>query len=507
MLILLFSLDVTCKNIDSLKVLLSSSQGVAKCNILTRLAYEYIDVDNHAGLAYSRKALAMAKMLGDSYLIVRSSYLKALSHQRMGKLDSAIFIYSPMLSIAEKNGYINEVKLLLNALANVYLVKAEYDKSLEYHFRSLELREKSGTKEEISITLNNLGLIFYKLDDFDKALTYYERSLKIKNEDNIKIDRDFVLVNIALCYANKRNFKESIIFVKKAVAACAGTCDEALLLSVELCSGIACLFEGNDVEAERHFLQSLHYAKGQGDERFQLDNIIYLSQIYLKRNDLVNVERYLGMAERFTSNGTPYNLELIKLYDGFFKLFEKLGNFERTAFYQKKYIQLKDTIFDEELTTNLMRIEVEYISREHRAKTLAKNQILSLNQEVINRQKLLNVFIGAFAILSMVLVFILLKNNRARSEANRRLEDRVRERTDELERNRHLLERSLYQRNIQMTRVSNDVKQTLVTIKGLCFLGIKETEDVMISEYMQKIDLTSDKLLTIVNRFVNTQGH
>jgi hypothetical protein len=151
-----------------------------------------------------------------------------------------------------------------------------------------------------------------------------------------------------------------------------------------------------------------------------------------------------------------------------------------------------------------MRTEVKYVTREHEAKIAAQNHILQLNKDIIYRQHLLNVFIGAFAILLVVFILVLIRNIKDRKLANIRLEHRVRQRTMELEVNKGLLERSLDERNLQMARVSDDVRGILVTIKGLCFLGMKDTNPSAMNEYMQKIDLTSDRLLTIINRFV---GH
>ncbi len=497
----LLSVEACCQKVDSLKALIALSDGKERCDVLYQIAYEYVDVNNWTALKYANRAMRMATTLGDTFRIVKTTRLKAMAFRRVGDLDSSIIVSLPILPIIQRHGYASELMLILNGLGNAYIGKAEYDKALEYHLKSLDLRKRNGTKSDVSITLSNLGLIFYRLANYTVSLSYYRQSLTIKEEINSNIDLDLLLINMGLCYAEMGDFAQARKLIKKTINSCNGICSNIIMQNVEQCHGIIYLGENQDDDAEEHLLRSLNYAVAAESEETQLEDISYLTRLYLEKGRLDLVAHYLSMAEKVATEGTPFNRELLKIYKNFTMLFEKLGDFRKTAFYQKKYIQLRDSIYDEELTTNLMKIEADYIVREHSAKIRAQSQILQLNQDVIYRQRFLNLFIGGFAMLLVVLISILVKNNGSRKLANQRLEERVRERTIELEVSRNLLVRTLDERNFQMTRISNDVKRTLVTIKGLCFLGMKDTEEEATSEYMQKIDVTSDRLLTIVNRF------
>ncbi len=148
-----------------------------------------------------------------------------------------------------------------------------------------------------------------------------------------------------------------------------------------------------------------------------------------------------------------------------------------------------------------MRVEAEYMAHENRARIDAQNNILSTEYGIIARQRFLNIFIGIIAALLVIITFILIRTNHHKKLMNDLLEQRVKERTKELEINKDLLQRSLNERDIQMQRLSGDIKRTMATIKGLCFLGMKDKEQPTSSQYMDKIDSTSDQLLHIINRF------
>ena len=56
----------------------------------------------------------------------------------------------------------------------------------------------------------------------------------------------------------------------------------------------------------------------------------------------------------------------------------KSKNFKKVEFYQSKYITLKDSIYNKELTTNLMKIEAEHLEKENKEKIEFQNRILAL---------------------------------------------------------------------------------------------------------------------------------
>ena len=82
-------------------------------------------------------------------------------------------------------------------------------------------------------------------------------------------------------------------------------------------------------KAEEQFLKSYALSKDVGDERLQLENIIWLSEIYIGKGKISIAERYLKEAEEIIRKKSPFNLELIGIYAQFFKLYEKTKTSKR----------------------------------------------------------------------------------------------------------------------------------------------------------------------------------
>ncbi len=198
--------------VDSLKALIPLSTGTNKYDLTFKVAYELFDVNNQEAVLYAKQAYGLSLELGDSLQITKSGRLLGQLLRRVDRLDEAIIQFGSVLSIAERNQFIDEEKRILNALAVLYIYKAMYDRALEYNFKSLEVREREGDKKEISIALGNIGLVYYKIGDFEQALEFYNRALEAKEQSTDKQAMDELLINMALCYIHL-SFVEKIVVI------------------------------------------------------------------------------------------------------------------------------------------------------------------------------------------------------------------------------------------------------------------------------------------------------
>ena len=178
----------------------------------------------------------------------------------------------------------------------------------------------------------------------------------------------------------------------------------------------------------------------------------------------------------------------------------KKSRLRKVAIYQEKYISLKDSVFNEELTKNLMKAEAEYQEKENKARIESQNKILALNEEVIYRQKVADASVGGVAFLAIILAVVLAKNNQQKQIANKLLDERVKERTRELELNRDALQHAWSERDVLISKASADIQSSIATLKGLCFLGAKEIDHPKANEYWQQLDKTLNGLSATLNK-------
>ena len=103
-----------------------------------------------------------------------------------GEYDKSLEYYFKSLNINDKIFGINshQSSQTLNNIGNVYASKGEYDKSLEYYFKSLNIFDKIFGSDSIqySTTLHNKGNVYKSKGEYDKSLEYYFKSLNIKDK-------------------------------------------------------------------------------------------------------------------------------------------------------------------------------------------------------------------------------------------------------------------------------------------------------------------------------------
>jgi tetratricopeptide (TPR) repeat protein len=442
---------------------------------------------------YVNQASELSESLGDSLMIVKSGRLKSLLYRRFDKIDSSMVIAGKILPISERHGFDVETRKILNGMALVYSSKALYDKALTSFFRILELSGPEENTREIAAVFNNIGLVYFKLDELDKALYYFNRSMAVKEKIKDMFDYETTLMNIGLCYAYKKQYTLAQEFTDKVFKWCDGTCSSDFIGKATFNRGLIAYGLNDMAGAEKHFLRSYELVKGN-DQRFEMDNLVYLLRIYITTKNINAANNMIKEAGAILSGDTYYTQGVLELYGQLAKFYQQRGDIHQVAHYQAKYIDLRDGVYNEQLTTNLMKVEAEYLERENKAKIEAQAKILELSDEIIVRQRALNIGVCVLAILSIAIVIILTQNVKQKRLANFLLEQKVKERTMELETHHIHLLKSLDERDQQMKRVSAEIKSSMATIKGLCNLSVQDVSVFNAGQYIEKIERASDDL-------------
>ena len=487
--------------VDSLKRLLVTSPEGNLFDVLWGLAYELYEVDNLQALEYAKQSNIVALRDGDSLQIVKSGRIMGQLLRRVGKLDESIRVLSYVLPISERHNIEKEKVLILNALAGAHTFKAEYDKALDYHFKSLIIREKKGDRKQISVSLINIGLVHFKLEDYTLALEYYLKALKIKEEIDYSYDNEFLLVNIGLCYNQLDDCENARKYFNKAITICGSPCSRKVAIEIEHGLGETSVFEKRYSEAELHFKRSFENSEKWSDQRYQLVNLNELAKLSIEKNLIADAKFYVDQAEALPdkSQFTELYLEIFKLKA---ELYKKSKDYKSANLFLTKYGELKDKIFDSEVKRRLMRVQTQFAERENLARIESQSNILVLQGEAIQRQKLLNVLIGAVAFLATVLVIVLYRSNRHKQRVNTILDKRVSERTFELEKNRDELKHSHDEKDLILKRVSSDLTSSWATLNGLSNLAAMELPPEQVI-YFREAEATAERMINCVNKYTS----
>lgn len=506
----------TNPTIDSLNRELTAKVGIDRFEVLRSIGVAYVSVDIDKAIEYVGEAHKIAMQFGDTAKIVRSAWLQGEILRRADRFSEAIAILEPNLSIAKRNNLRDDVKYILNSLALSYTIRADYDKALQKHFESLVIREADGNKKEVSITLNNIGFVYFKLRNYKSAIDFYNRALALKEETDDKYDLDRLLINIGLCYNQLRQFEDAEKTINQSLALCGGNCSDGILIEGNFGMGVSLFGQDKFDEGKIFFEKSLAIArKHSSNQRFQAENLVYLAKIYIQKADSVQAKNSLAESEKISSeNG--FNELLIDTYRQFSLLYNQTKNFEQAAFYQDKYIHLKDSTYNSRLIENLANIQTQYAERENIATIASKEQALK-------QQRDLNIAVVIIAMLAGLLVLVLQRSNRTIKRVNAQLSEAkevIEDQNKQLEDKNKYLDREVEAKTIDLERAnqslkqvndeldnfiyktSHDIRGPLASLKGMCNVALMDVKDAVALDYLRKLDSTAERLNTILTRLL-----
>jgi signal transduction histidine kinase len=502
--------------IDSLNDKLSSVEGAARYDVLIQLVRVHSENNqNDAALRYCRSAKEIALQGGDSAKIVSSSRIEGQLLNRLDRVKEASEVLLTVLPIARRNKYDRDYKQILNNLALAYTFQAKYDEALKIHFETLVLREADGDKLEISISLNNIGLVYFKLKNYDKALEYYLKALATRVESGDNEDLDRLKINIGLCYNQVRNYKEAKKYFDEGFQACLDQCSPQIEIEGNFGLGVAYYGEEDFDQAIIYFNKSLTIARAIQNKRFQAENLVYLSHIYVRQQKYEDAIKTLSECEA-TSKLGRYNEILISTYKEFSNVYQLRNEYQKASAYQQKYIHLKDSVYSERLIENIARVQTNYAEREN-IKTIASKET------VIQQQRDLNVAIAVIAILAGLLILVLQRSNRISKQVNAQLSEAkatIQDQNKLLEIKNKDLDREVEKKTIDLERVnlslkqvndeldnfiyktSHDIRGPLASLKGMCNVALLDVKDPIALDYLKKLDATAERLNSILTRLL-----
>ncbi len=452
--------------VNSLRVeLQGKANDLEAYYFLHDLALGLIDFDNEKALIVIEEAAPIATRTADTLCIVKSQRVRGQIQFRLGLPQATISVVEPLLAFKTITQYTDEYLSILNLLAVCHLSMSQFDEALKYHLKTLHFAQERNNGAFIATSLMNMGICYYKLRDYDKALPFMIRSYHLSDSLG-RVDFSQPL-NISLCHAYLNEFEKAKHYLTLSEKICGDDCPPAARLHLSYASG-SILFGRNALnEAEREYRISLEISDQLQDHRMFLDNIYMLARIHAKRNEFQRAGAYLDQAQKLISQSIPFNMEMIKVYGQLGELYLRIEDYERAAFYQSHYIVLRDSIYNETVTTSLMEVESEYRQKANLSKIEAQTAIIANRDKTIGRQQALTTVVGLLCIMTAVTLAVIFRSYRLKKMINTILEKKIRERTTEMEAAMRELLTNLEVRAHELSRLSGIINETIKSLTGL----------------------------------------
>lgn len=365
-----------------------------------------------------------------------------------------------------------------------------YKNCLYYSEKAIDFAHKTNNQKSIASSYSNLGTVYLELKKYNDAINFFVKSIAIFTTLPPSSEEAFAHYSLGICYMESNNFTMAeknfntagIIYEKLKIT--------SAIEMLNLQKGIIYKEKGRlDLATplfEEIITQKDTFNINKAEALYQVGKI----EIIKKRYNLAT--NYLTRAINSNRNNLEQKANIsLALSDAF----EKSMDIEKSHYFLKQYIKLKDSI----IKINNQKIGAEDFNSFKNSDRLKK--IEQLDKENKSQQKA-NSFAKLISILAIALISILsllslslYKNNILRTESNTLLK----EKNNELQIAKEKAEKATKTRSEFLSTVSHELRTPLNAINGITHLLLEENPKQSQLEYLNSLKFSGNYLLTFIN--------
>ena len=498
-----FSPQAQISVVDSLEARLkqvtSEKERVDTYNFISEA---YQEVSYSKAVEVAKTALNLANALDYREGIWHAYNNLGVSYDFLGVNDSAFYYYRQGVELAIKLDDSFMLATSKNNFGIYYVFRGNYPMALEYLQEALELDALHGEYMDPVVTLANIGVIHEEMGNEEKALEYYrltaEESLKKKGINELY--EAFADLNLGYVAYKKGNYDEANSLYQKALSAYRQSDFTSRVAETLYYLGVVAQAQKQYERAMQYQLEALaiyHELKSQ-DDLPSMYSII--AEIHLESGqEQEAIDYYLKAAEVAREANSP--VDLTNIYDALAQIYADKSDYEQAYAYQQQYRAVNDTIYSQESKNRIEELEMAY---EFKLKQVEVDRLKAEQREreaVIFQRTLLGIGAGLIALLVAGIAIVYYRANKQKGILNQNLEQKVAERTAELQ---TAIDR-LSQSNEELERftylASHDLKEPLRNISSFVNLiqrRLRNFKDDDIHEFLDFVNVNTKRMFSLV---------
>lgn len=416
------------KVIDSLKSIKITNER-QYLTILVQLCWEYRNIQSDTAIKYGKQAIVLTKTAKSDSLAAKANMYVGFITSWQGNYALGLEYCQKSLKIAQNANHNELIGYALHNIGDIYLQKGNPVQAIDFVERAIIYFEKINSQRGVSYCYLTLGTAYIKIGKYDKALDFLFKGQKNRKEAKDINIYSLITEQIGKAYLLKKDISQADKYLFES---------QKLFLANSNHRRLCRLF--------RELAELKNLLK-------QTDSAFYYAHKSFKLAD--SLHTHLAVKE---------SSQLLM------ELYENTGNYKQAFYYQRIQMLYQDSLQNETQQRKFYAQEQDYKTKEQEM----ESELLILENK---QNSLVQKMLVLGLILSFILLFLLLRNNKFRQKTNVILEIK----NQKIEKQSQFLE--------EQTKNLNETNQSLLQLN----------EEIRTqAETLHEINHTKDKLFSII---------
>lgn len=369
------------KIIDSLKIELSKNPSDSiKVKAYSDLCWYYRAISMDSAFFYGNKALKLSQDTKNKNGIAQAYNDIGILYYTLAEYNEAMINYRKSLVIRLNTKDTLGQASLYNKMGLCYQNTFKLDSAIYYNTRALQIYEQKNNQKHASALKGNIANIYRGLKQYDKAL-----NMHLEIAETAKSIDDYPLLtrsynNIANAYLHLQDTLNSVKYFKQGIEVAKSNSLDNELGALYNNYGSLLSSTGQMAEAIDNTLKSLQIRKKISDNQGIASSSLNLGDLYLKIGEYKIAKKYLDEGLMLAEQNKANELR-VNGYNNLSYYFAYTNNRDSVQYYQNKYRQIEDSIFNNRITKEVAEVQEKYNANER------ENQILKQRAEIAEKER------------------------------------------------------------------------------------------------------------------------
>ncbi len=306
-----FCLQLSCAGVmtnkaDSISNMLSSLPDSAKITFLVNLSSQCQQSDPSRAVELAQKALHISGLLNDPFLKGKTNLKLAELYLLKGLYDKTLFFLLEAIDNFEQSGSEKDYAYCCNKIGQVYSTTGNLTKAAVYFNKALSINKKLNLISEIADNYINIGSIYVKMDSIDKGLSYFLVSYMILDSLKTEDKKADLLIHLGEGYYRIQKYRESLNCYNQVKEISKKSNNLYLLALAKSRIGKVDLKMGNIPDALKYSHESLLTATMLKSTDIACETCKNLSEIYAAGNDYNKAYNYFVLYKQYSDSLMNY---------------------------------------------------------------------------------------------------------------------------------------------------------------------------------------------------------